>query len=141
MNNAVNLVRKNIYLLEIVELFALNLLWIVWWLFSGRPFDYLVNLILISYFIVLCAWAFYLLMVFIWRTTSIWLLVGLAVLSGGIAIGVYAFLGLFDLNRLMLDKVAYRGEAPLEYFWNKESSENLREWKKARKAAQNPTGT
>lgn len=141
MNNVIGLVRKNIYLLEIVELFTLNLLWIIWWAFSGRPFDYLVNLILMSYFILLCAWAFYLLLIFIWRTTSIWLIIGLAVLSGGIAIGGYVFLGLFDLNRLMLDKVAYIGEAPVEYFWNKESSANLREWKKTRQAVKNPAGT
>ena len=64
-----------------------------------------------------------------------WLIIGIAILSGGVALPFYIFLGLFDLNRLMLDRGLYAGDAPLEYFWNKESSENLREWKKARKAA------
>jgi hypothetical protein len=39
----------------------------------------------------------------------------------------------------MLGRVLYVGDAPLEYFWNKESSEDLREWKKARQAAISPS--
>jgi len=40
-----------------------------------------------------------------------------------------------DINRLMMAKLFYRGEAPVEYAWSIGSKRRRREWEQARKAA------
>lgn len=40
-----------------------------------------------------------------------------------------------DINRLMMAKLFYRGEAPVEYAWSARSKRRRREWEQARKAA------
>jgi len=132
-------IRNNIYLLEVVEFLGLSLLFGILGVLIRAPVKEIVNVVPGSWLILLLAWAFYLLMIYFWRSTPLWLIIGLAILSAGSAIGLYIFLGVFDLNRVILGRVLYVGAAPLEYFWNKESSEDLREWKKARQAATSPS--
>jgi hypothetical protein len=40
-----------------------------------------------------------------------------------------------DLNRFIMAKLFYRGEAPVEYAWSVRSKRRRREWEQARKAA------
>lgn len=137
MSSIITRIRSNIYWLEITTLFVLSLLWIIWGILDGRSILYIVKLVLLTYFILWCAWGFYLLMIYFWRSTPLWLLIVLAVLSAGAAIGGYLFLAVFDLFRLMLYRTLYHGDAPVEYFWDKNSSENLKAWKRDQKAAGN----
>lgn len=42
---------------------------------------------------------------------------------------------ILDLNRFILAKLFYRGEAPIEYAWSARSKQTYREWEQAQKAA------
>jgi hypothetical protein len=39
-----------------------------------------------------------------------------------------------DINRLIVSKLFYRGEAPVEYAWSSKSKQRRKEWEAARKA-------
>jgi hypothetical protein len=40
-----------------------------------------------------------------------------------------------DINRFIISKLFYRGEAPVEYAWSSRSKQNRKEWEKMRKQA------
>lgn len=54
----------------------------------------------------------------------------------GILTGTYTLWAwtILDINRFILSKVFYRGEAPVEYAWSARSKQARKEWERARKA-------
>lgn len=137
--------RQNILVLEAIELtvlFILLGLFTVWLGMSdGAPSDeLLINIIVVLFVMggavvsVLVAWGMYLLVIRIMRRLPLWIFVPLVIVSGGLALGVVVVISLFDLNRLMLARLLYNGEAPVEYFWSKESSQALEAWKRGERA-------
>ncbi len=136
-------IRHNIYFLEMTEWVLLGLaVTILGHVAEGSMHTLIVEIALfpsiwkvfslIFWFI----WGIYLLLIRWIRwylPVPDWVLLILVLLSGGVAIVVYGSILLFDVNRLILVKTVYVGEAPVEYFWEKASTKRLQAWKQARK--------
>jgi hypothetical protein len=133
--------RSKIALLEFIELSALGFALWVFGAFnaisSGENFfdqiDFLIGLELI----VLGSWAIYNVYIRVARAggrmvdIAIWIIASLVTAS-------YTFWAwtILDINRWLVSKLFYRGEAPVEYAWNARSKQIRRAWEQAQKASQ-----
>ena len=133
--------RSKIALLEFIELSALGFALWVFGAFnaisSGESFfdqiDFLIGLELI----VLGSWAIYNVYIRVARAggrmvdIAIWIIASLVTAS-------YTFWAwtILDINRWLVSKLFYRGEAPVEYAWNARSKQIRRAWEQAQKASQ-----
>ena len=134
-------VRHNIYLLEIMVLIGLGV-------FVAFVMDLLGNLfatdlesaVIFLFFVPVIFLAGWLIYLFQLKTMAGYpigcLIFGLIVLSlvYGAGIIVVILLSLFDLNRLIISKKLYLGDAPVEYFWSPESRKQYAEWKQQKKS-------
>jgi hypothetical protein len=62
---------------------------------------------------------------------GLWILT--SILTASYAFWVLTFL---DLNRFLMAKVFYRGDAPVEYAWSSHSKQVRKLWEQMRKASQ-----
>ena len=132
--------RSRISLIEFIELGSLGFaLWCFFALASTTTPD-LTVLELISFFaltqgIILGSWAIYNVYIRLARAggrfldISVWILATLLTSS-------YTFWAwsILDLNRLLMAKFFYLGEAPVEFAWSSSSKQVRKAWEKARKA-------
>ena len=132
-------VRRSIYflyLLEVVELAFLGLLLVVFDLVGNNSLEDTINFLIGWSFIALIAWGLY---IFQLKTMASYpigcLIIGLIVLSlaYGAGIVIVILFSLFDLNRLILAKTLYLGDAPVEYFWSPASRMEYAQWKQQKK--------
>jgi hypothetical protein len=82
------------------------------------------------------AWGAYNLFIFLARAGGPRVDVGLWVIaSAATASAAFWVWTVLDINRLILAKLFYRGEAPVEYAWSSKSKRIRKEWETARKTA------
>jgi cation transport ATPase len=134
-------VRTRITVIEAIELALLGLgFWSLLAIVPGNPADTnfpdLIMFLLITEVILLGSWAIYNVYIRIARagghTVDIILLV-----IASFATGSYTFWAwtILDLNRFLMAKLFYRGEAPVEYAWSARSKQARKLWERAQKAA------
>ena len=133
-------VRNKIALIEFIELGAIGFaLWCFFLLASpntpnSTPLE-LVIFLALTEGILLGSWALYNIYIRIARAggkivdISVWILATLLTSS-------YTFWAwsILDLNRLLMAKFVYLGEAPVEFAWSSSSKQMRKAWEKARKA-------
>jgi hypothetical protein len=99
----------------------------------SNQFPFLLGLELI----ILGSWAIYNIYIRLARAggrrvdTRLWILASLLT-------GTYTFWAwsILDINRLMVSKLFYRGEAPVEYAWSSQSKQIRKAWEQAAKVGQ-----
>lgn len=134
-------VRNKIALIEAIELFIIGSgLWGLFALLNLMSSDTsFVDLIIFFMFIhgvLMGSWAIYNVYIRIARVggrtvdIAIWVLASLAT-------GTYTFWAwlILDLNRFIMSKLFYRGEAPVEYAWSWRSKQIRKLWEQARKSS------
>jgi hypothetical protein len=86
---------------------------------------------------ILGSWAIYLAYIRLTRglysRADVRLRIGIAALTGMYTLWAWIIL---DINRWILSKLAYIGEAPVEYAWSSKSKLARKEWEQAQKAKQ-----
>ena len=139
MNSSYQGFRSKIALIEAIELSALGFL--VWCLgvaaMIGNPDETFLSMIFLFAGIegiLLGTWAIYNLYICIARAGGKFVDTGVWVLAT-IATGSYTFWTwtILDGNRLLMSKLLYRGDAPVEYAWSARSKQVRKAWDKARK--------
>jgi hypothetical protein len=136
---SVSSVRSKIALIEFIELSILT--FAVWLLGISNAlkepgttlasqFNFLIGLALI----VLGSWVIYLAYIRITRglypRLDIRLRILIVVLTGSYTLWAWLLL---DLNRFIVSKLFYRGEAPVEYAWSSRSKQVRKTWEELRK--------
>ena len=132
--------RSRITVIEAIELAAIGFaLWCLITIASPKtPDTSFVDLILflaVTQGAILGSWLIYNLYIRIARAggrfvdLSVWILATLLTSS-------YTFWAwsILDLNRLVLAKLVYRGEAPVEFAWSSQSKQIRKAWERARRA-------
>jgi len=135
-------IRRNLYAIEAIELSGLSLLLgliiglIALSMYTGPSqnvgayFWEGPRAVLIA---VLFMWGAYLVYIRLARKslqTDVLLWVVLSVITNSLTFWVWTFL---DINRLIMAKLLYKGEAPVEYAWSYDSKQRRQEWEKAHK--------
>jgi hypothetical protein len=141
MNQLVIRIRNNIYALEAIGLSTLAVLFALFmWLvdLTTPPEDWAIYVLgtLMSVFafplITLFIWGLYLFEIKAAASLPLGcLMAGMIALSlaYGIGIIIVVLVSLFDLNRLIMVKLLYTGDAPVEYFWSPGSRREYAIWK------------
>jgi hypothetical protein len=132
-------VRTRIALIEFIELGAIGFaLWCLFVIASSKtPDSSFLDLIIffaLTEGILLGSWALYNIYIRIARAggrivdMALWVLASLAT-------STYTFWAwsILDLNRLLMAKLFYLGEAPVEFAWSAQSKQVRKAWEKARK--------
>lgn len=134
-------IRNKIALIEAIELFLIaSGLWLLVALTSpGTPDQSLVDLIIFFFIfqgIFLGSWAIYNSYIRIARAAGRTLDVAIWVLAS-LATGTYTFWAwsILDVNRFIMSRLFYRGEAPVEYAWSWRSKHIRKLWEQAKKAS------
>lgn len=133
--------RNKITAIEAIELSMLGFgFWsLVAFLSPSTPdtslFDLIMFLVITEAFL-LGSWAIYNAYIRIARECMSRVDIGLRILAAG-ATGTYTLWAwiMLDINRFLMSKLFYRGEAPVEYAWSVRSKQRRWQWEKARKAA------
>jgi hypothetical protein len=143
-------VRRNIYAIEAIELSGLGIaLGLLGGLIGKTAPDAIeasfivtfiafIALACTSLLVMLFVWGLYLLQMKIMPRLPLGcLVVGVIVssLAYGAGIVVVILISIFDLNRLILAKSLYLGDAPIEFFWSPASRIQYAEWKAKNKMA------
>lgn len=138
---SISTIRTKMAAIEAIELSTIGFLF--WGLIAIVPTDtptpisvIITGFVLIEGFL-LGSWAIYLAYVRITRGLYYRLDIRLKFLIGMLT-GTYTLWAwtILDINRWILAKLVYRGEAPVEYAWNSKSKLARKEWEQAQKAKQ-----
>ncbi len=132
--------RTKIAVIEAIELSLFGFgLWSLIAVMPGNPapasmLDLMIFL-LITEGILLGSWAIYNVYIRIARAGGAPVDIGLWVIAS-LATGSYTFWAwtILDINRLLMAKLFYRGEAPVEYAWSAKSKQVRKLWERAQKA-------
>lgn len=131
--------QTKIAVIEAIELTLLGLgLWSLLAIVPGNPADTnflgLVMFLLITEGVLLGSWAIYNVYIRIARAGGTPVDVGLWIVAS-LATGSYTFWAwtILDLNRFLVAKLLYRGEAPVEYAWSAKSKQVRKLWERAQK--------
>jgi hypothetical protein len=102
---------------------------------GGASLPQLSSFLVILEIIVVGSWAIYNLYIRIARAAGQSLDIAIWVLAS-IATASYTFWAwtILDVNRLIISKLLYRGEAPVEYAWSGRSKQKRKMWEQAHKA-------
>jgi hypothetical protein len=102
---------------------------------GGADLAELISFLVIFEIIVLGSWAIYNLYIRIARAAGQSLDIAIWVLSS-IATASYTFWAwtILDINRFIVSRLLYRGEAPVEFAWSSRSKQVRKLWEQARKA-------
>lgn len=132
--------RTRIVIIEAIELALLSFgFWALLVMIPGNPTDPgffdLLGYLMVTEVFVLGSWVIYNLYIRVARAAGrnldviIWILASLAT-------GTYTFWAwtILDINRFLLAKTVYRGEAPVEYAWSTRSKQVRRTWEQMQKA-------
>ena len=132
-------IRTRIVLIEAMELGLLA--FALWGFFAAltpaTSFGEEIIFFFITQIVILGSWVIYNVYIRIARAAGrtldimIWILASLAT-------GTYTFWAwtILDINRFIVSKLLYRGEAPVEYAWSTRSKQIRKLWEQARKAGQ-----
>lgn len=139
--SALQSLRTRIALIEFIELGSLGLaLWCFFVLASPKtPDSSLLDLIVflaVTEGALLGSWAIYNIYIRIARAGGRFVDVALWVLAS-LLTSTYTFWAwsILDLNRLLISKWFYLGEAPVEFAWSSSSKQVRKAWEKAQKAS------
>jgi hypothetical protein len=131
--------RTRIALVEFIELSTLGFgLWGLLAIVPGNPsnpsFLDLISFLFIIEGLLLGSWAIYNVYIRVARAGGRIVDVALWVLAS-LATGTYTFWAwtILDVNRFLMSKLFYRGEAPLEYAWSARSKQVRKLWEQMRK--------
>jgi len=134
-------IQTRITAIEAVELAAIGFaLWCFFVLASpSTPDSSLLDLIIflaVTEGVLLGSWVIYNIYIRIARAGGRFVDMALWILSS-LATGTYTFWAwsILDLNRLLMAKWFYSGEAPVEFAWSSQSKEVRKAWERARKAS------
>jgi hypothetical protein len=132
--------RNRITVIEAIELTILgSVFWGIIALLSAQtPNTSLINLIIFWFFteaVVLGSWIIYNAYIRIARLGGRFVDVGIWIIAS-VATGTYTFWAwtILDVNRWILSRLLYRGEAPIEYAWSWRSKRVRNLWEQAQKA-------
>ena len=132
--------RNKIAMIEAIELASIG--FVGWCLIAAlsvnTPDSSIVDLIiflLITEGGLLGSWAIYNLYIRVARATGRFMDVLIWIIAAGLT-GSYTFWAwsILDINRLIVSKLLYRGDAPVELAWSARSKQVRKAWEKARKA-------
>jgi hypothetical protein len=138
---SVSPIRSKMATIEAIELSIIGILF--WGLFVMIPTETQLDLVTMIVALVvfegaiLGSWAIYLAYIRLTRglypRADVRLRIGIAALTG-----MYTFWAwiVLDINRWILSKLIYQGEAPVEYAWSSKSKLRRKEWEQAQKAKQ-----
>lgn len=138
---SVSTIRTKMAAIEAIELSIIGILF--WGLFVMIPTETQLDLVTMIVALVvfegaiLGSWAIYLAYIRLTRglypRADVRLRIGIAALTG-----MYTFWAwiVLDINRWILSKLIYQGEAPVEYAWSSKSKLARKEWEQAQKAKQ-----
>lgn len=133
--------RSRITSIEAVELAILGLvLWGLGFLMAiGKPDTTFLNLFILFIVIevgLLGSWLIYNLYIRIARAAGRAVDIGLWVIAAALTAS-YTFWAwtILDVNRFLMKKLLYRGEAPVEFAWSVRSKQIRKAWEQARKGA------
>lgn len=138
--SALQSLRSRITVIEAIELSAIGFaLWCLFVIASPKTPDSsfldLIVFLVLTEGVLLGSWVFYNIYIRIARAggrivdISLWILATLLTSS-------YTFWAwsILDLNRLLMAKLFYRGEAPVELAWSSQSKQVRKAWERERKA-------
>jgi hypothetical protein len=132
--------RNRIAVIEAIELTILgSVFWGIIALLSAQtPNTSLINLVIFWFFteaVVLGSWIIYNAYIRIARLGGRFVDVGIWIIAS-VATGTYTFWAwtILDVNRWILSRLLYRGEAPIEYAWSWRSKRVRKLWEQAQKA-------
>jgi len=139
--SSVPTIRNKIALIEAIELFIIgSVLWTLFVLVSTLSPDFsfmdLIIFFMVTQGILLGSWGIYNLYIRIARAGGRFVDIGIWVLAS-LATGTYTFWAwlILDLNRFLMSKLFYRGEAPVEFAWSWRSKQIRKLWEQAKKAS------
>ena len=116
-------VRENMIKIELIEMFAISLIGVIWTADVGW------------FIIVYSVWGLYLGYIRLSRAGGWFADLGVWWIVHALTAGVSAVLALLlDANRFILKLIFYRGEAPIEYAWSYGSKVRRKQWEEERKA-------
>lgn len=131
--------RNNIAMIEAIELSVIGfVLWSLIAILSVNTSDFsivdLITFLLIIEGMLLGSWAIYNLYIRIARATGRFMDVLIWIAAAGLTAS-YTFWAwsILDINRLIVSKLLYRGDAPVELAWSARSKQVRKAWEKARK--------
>lgn len=138
MESSFSNVRNKLALIEFIELGSL--VFAFWCLgafnaiSNGESFFDQITFLIITQCIVLGSWAIYNGYIRVARAGGRLVDYGIWVVAA-LATGSYTFWAwsILDINRLIISKLLYRGDAPVEYAWSGRSKQVRKVWEKARK--------
>lgn len=134
-------IRNKIALIEAVELALIG--FVVWILFAltstktpDSSFMDLIIFFMLTEGVLLGSWGIYNIYIRIARAGGRFVDVGIWVLAS-LATGSYTFWAwtILDVNRFLMSKLFYRGEAPVEFAWSWQSKQIRKLWEQAKKAS------
>lgn len=144
MESSFSNIRNKLALIEFIELgsfgFAFWCLGTLTAIGDGESvFDQIIFLV-ITQSIILGSWAIYNGYIRVARAGGRLVDVGLWVIAS-LATASYTFWAwsILDINRLVVSKLLYRGDAPVEYAWSGRSKQVRKIWERARKEGYNLT--
>ena len=131
--------RTRIALVEFIELSTLGFgIWSLLAIIPGNPtkpsFSELILFLCVTEGLLLGSWAIYNIYIRIARAGGRIVDVALWVLAS-LATGTYTFWAwtILDVNRFLMSKLFYRGEAPVEYAWSARSKQVRKVWEQMQK--------
>jgi hypothetical protein len=134
-------IRTKITIMEAIELTILGFgLWSLMALMPGNPSapDFLDLMIFLVFTegILLGSWVLYNVYIRIARAGGSKVDIALWILAAALT-GSYTFWAwtMLDINRLMMAKLFYRGDAPVEYAWSTRSKQVRKFWEQAQRAS------
>lgn len=132
-------VRNKIALIEAIELFIIGsafwaLVALANLMSSEADFLSLIIFFLFTHGVLLGSWAIYNTYIRIARAGGRTVDIGIWVLAS-LATGTYTFWAwlILDINRFLMSRLFYRGEAPVEYAWSWRSKQIRKLWEQAKK--------
>ena len=144
MESSFSNVRNKLALIEFIELaslgFAFWCLGTITAISDGESFFDQIIFFVITQSIVLGSWAIYNGYIRVARAGGRIVDIGLWVIAS-LATASYTFWAwsILDINRLIVSKLLYRGDAPVELAWSARSKQIRKIWEKARKEGYNLT--
>lgn len=134
-------VRNKLALIEAIELFIIGsafwaLIALANLMSADTDFVGLIIFFLFTHGVLLGSWAIYNAYIRIARAGGRTVDIGIWILAS-LATGTYTFWAwlILDVNRFLMSKLFYRGEAPVEYAWSWRSKQIRKLWEQAQKAS------
>lgn len=132
--------RNRIIVIEAIELtFLGSIFWgIIALLSTQTPDTSLIDLVIFWFFteaVLLGSWLIYNVYIRVARAGGRFVDIGIWIIAS-LATGTYSFWvwTILDINRWVVSKLIYRGEAPVEYAWSWRSKQVRKFWEQAQKA-------